>query len=1057
MNHIYRQVWSATQRAWVVTGELSRARKKTLLCVAISLGCTSAMAATTPTDIAPDTPFNASTTTGSNGTTGENGDIAYLFSTPTGADPSQYQVTIAQDVTITGGTGGNSGTSTTSGATGTNGGTAISGGNFSIINKGSITGGKGGTGGTGGAIVDIIDYKGGAGGIGSVAIEGDNLSIINSGAITGGAGGTGGTGGSGGYGGPGGAGGAGGTAIRGDNLSINNSGTISGGAGGAGGVWGTSTIDSPFFKSTTNGGGGTAISGSHLSITNSGTISGGKTIYDGDAGDSAGGTAINGDNLSITNSGTITAGEGGTGQDSNAITLTGGSNTLILDKGSLISGGISLASASTGENSLSVISNIPATLSGNLNIGNKANLSLSGKALTVTGDLRFNGNNTLTLNADDTVLEAGNVSFNNTAINVVVKQWGQSAYTLISTTGGISGTYANISSIADYATLYTSDDRKNLMYGLRWNAQGDSAGTFDITAGDSLSLSAILADNTTASTTGWNGKNLTKSGDGILILNAANTYTGETLVSAGELTTGISDAFASTSGVIVAPGATLNLGGNSQHLATGATLNNSGTLLINDAGASVLSNIVALYGDVINSGTVIINNGRQNAGQTLQVNGNWTGSGGTVSLGTVLGGDDSLTDKLAITGSATGTTFVAINNEGGTGALTVNGIEVITTGSSTANAFVQSGRIAAGAYDYTLVRGIGSNDNNWYLSSAPPASSDTSTAHTTDSLLRPEGGAYAANQAAANNLFVTTLQDRSGETPYTDTLTGEKKVTSMWIHNVGGHNSSRDSSGQLRTQSNRYVLQLGGDLAQWSMNGDDGYHLGIMGGYANSKSSVVSRYSGYRARGSVEGYSTGLYGTWYANDADKTGLYVDSFAQYSWFNNTVSGQDLSAEKYHSRGLTASVESGYAFRLGQNATGTESYFLQPKAQVTWMGVKADRHTESNGTVVTGEGDGNIQTRLGVKSYLNGHSKIDEGKNRTFQPFAEVDWVHNTNAFGSRMDGVLVKRDGAANIAEIKVGVEGQLNKRLSLWGNVAQQVGAQGYSDTAAIVGGKYSF
>lgn len=232
-----------------------------------------------------------------------------------------------------------------------------------------------------------------------------------------------------------------------------------------------------------------------------------------------------------------------------------------------------------------------------------------------------------------------------------------------------------------------------------------------------------------------------------------------------------------------------------------------------------------------------------------------------------------------------------------------------------------------------------------------------------------------------------------------------------------------------------------------------GYH----GGYGYSKSNTLSNLSGYHSRGVVEGYSAGLYGTWYQNDTDKTGLYVDSWAQYSWFKNTVNGEGLSGEKYDSEGVTASIESGYTFLLGQNAASTQTYFIQPKAQVTWMGVKADTHTESDGTVVSGDGDGNVQTRLGVKAYINGHSKLDEGRDRTFQPFVEVNWVHNTQDFGSQLNGVLVKQDGAANIGEMKVGVEGQLSKRFGLWGNVVQQVGDKGYSDTSAMLGGKYSF
>lgn len=123
----------------------------------------------------------------------------------------------------------------------------------------------------------------------------------------------------------------------------------------------------------------------------------------------------------------------------------------------------------------------------------------------------------------------------------------------------------------------------------------------------------------------------------------------------------------------------------------------------------------------------------------------------------------------------------------------------------------------------------------------------------------------------------------------------------------------------------------------------------------------------------------------------------------------------------------------------------------------MGVTADDHYESNGTRVTGEGDGNVQTRLGVRTFLKSHNKLDEGKNRNFKPYVEINWIHNTQSFGSHMGDATLSQDGARNVGEVKAGVEGQLNSRLSVWGNVGVQVGDKGYSDTSATLGVKYNF
>lgn len=55
----------------------------------------------------------------------------------------------------------------------------------------------------------------------------------------------------------------------------------------------------------------------------------------------------------------------------------------------------------------------------------------------------------------------------------------------------------------------------------------------------------------------------------------------------------------------------------------------------------------------------------------------------------------------------------------------------------------------------------------------------------------------------------------------------------------------------------------------------------------------------------------------------------------------------------------------------------------------------------------------------------------------------------------MNGVQNEIRGTKNIGEVKVGVEGQITSRLNLWGNVAQQVGDKGYSDTQGMLGIKY--
>ena len=513
--------------------------------------------------------------------------------------------------------------------------------------------------------------------------------------------------------------------------------------------------------------------------------------------------------------------------------------------------------------------------------------------------------------------------------------------------------------------------------------------------------------------------------------------------------------------------------------------------------------------------------------KTLTVTGNYHGDGGLLVMNTQLGDDSSPTDKLVIAGDTTGSTYVAVNNAGGMGALTTNGIKLIEVQGDSSGQFVQQGRIVAGLYDYYLQRGDSSYTppttydptqsalNDWYLISKlppveppeepeppvveppeepeppvvePPEEPEPPVVEPPeepeppvvdpkdpeppvvdpkepeppavpnkpkDMVVRPEAGSYIANHAAGNTLFTTRLHDRLGETQYTDALTGEEKVTSMWLRQIGGRNNFKDSSGQLKTSTNRYVMQLGGDIAQWSTDGLDRWHLGLMAGYANAKSHTHSNKSRHDSRSSIDGYSVGAYGTWYNNDADKTGLYVDTWLLYNWFKNSVNGDDLPSESYDSNGFTGSVESGYTFKVRESER--RKVFIQPKAQLTWMGVKADRHVERNGTRVDSTGNNNLQTRLGVRAYMQGNATQDDNKDRTFEPFAEINWIHNTQRFGVEMNNVKLSQDGARNIGEVKVGIEGQFSQRTSGWINIAQQIGDAGYNDTSGMLGIKYSF
>ena len=463
---------------------------------------------------------------------------------------------------------------------------------------------------------------------------------------------------------------------------------------------------------------------------------------------------------------------------------------------------------------------------------------------------------------------------------------------------------------------------------------------------------------------------------------------------------------------------------------------------------------VTVTGDMENSGTLYINNTDTSAdsvaGNTYTQNGNWHGNDGIVVMKFLPGSDSTVADRLNIKGDATGSTNVVLTAKlGGRGEATINGIKLIQVDGVSSSGAFKSNTVAAGVYDYTLQKGsqTGQDIESWYLTNKLESGNpDTQIKN-----YRPESGAYTANLVAANTLFNSTLHDRQGETGYINTQKEPKQMTRVWMRNVGGQN---------KTKSNRYVLQIGGDIAQWSNTGTDQINLGLMVGYARQNGTTENQYSGRKAKSHISGYSTGIYGTYFQNEKEQNGLYIDSWLQYSWFNNEVMGDQLADEKYHSNGLTASLESGYTIPVGsadiQRDNLFNQFYIQPKAQVIWMGVKANEHREDNGTLVKGVGNNNLQSRLGVRAVMNAKSK-DKDAILQFQPFIEVNWVHNTKDFGVRMDGQTVLSHGSRNVAEVKTGLDGKISQNMNIWANVSYQSGSKGYKDTQGMLGVKYTF
>ncbi|EBE5586944.1 autotransporter outer membrane beta-barrel domain-containing protein, partial [Salmonella enterica subsp. enterica serovar Enteritidis] len=654
------------------------------------------------------------------------------------------------------------------------------------------------------------------------------------------------------------------------------------------------------------------------------------------------------------------------------------------------------------------------------------------------------------------------------------------SFKLMDMDSDISGDFTsltmNLTDQPDYltvtGTINPADASEYLLTeGLSWNATATSAtpahGTFTLGAGDSFEVTSVLGDKT--GNGDWDGKSLTKLGAGKLTLSGANTYTGDTNVQEGTLWLsgdGSIGEMGSQQAVNVASGATF---GGSNGTTVNGKVTNEGTLVFGDSEET--GAIFTLNGDLINMGTIASGSTSSTPGNTLYVDGNYTGNGGSLYLNTVLGDDDSATDKLVITGDASGTTDLYINGIGD-GAQTTNGIEVVDVGGvSTSDAFELKNEVNASLYTYRLY--WNESDNDWYLASKAQSDDDDSGGDDSDVTpsdggddggnvtppddggdggdvapqYRADIGAYMGNQWMARNLQMQTLYDREGS-QY------RNADGSVWARFKAGKAESEAVSGNIDMDSNYSQFQLGGDILAWG-NGQQSVTVGVMASYINADTDSTGNRgadgSQFTSSGNVDGYNLGVYATWFADAQTHSGAYVDSWYQYGFYNNSVESGDAGSESYDSTANAVSLETGYRYDIALSNGNTVS--LTPQAQVVWQNYSADSVKDNYGTRIDGQDGDSWTTRLGLR--VDG--KLYKGSRTVIQPFAEANWLHTSDDVSVSFDDATVKQDLPANRAELKVGLQADIDKQWSVRAQVAGQTGSNDFGDLNGSLNLRYNW
>jgi autotransporter family porin len=757
-----------------------------------------------------------------------------------------------------------------------------------------------------------------------------------------------------------------------------------------------------------------------------------------------------------------------------------------------------------------------ATIDGvNLSISMKGNdshgaLASANSAITLAGStIRVGGttssgvmasgsNATVSLGGVNIVHDgATTTSFSSTAAGAVAQQGG--ALTLVNSTistskDGVSGILVRgVGSFVDVADSTVSTS------GVRAAALSMSGGLATITG------SVLRADQGPAIFANYLG------GDAVTVLLSHGSRV------SGDIVGGWQDLSVSADGDVTIDGdvssdgfRNISLSVANRSVWTGKATNLSSVNLADSLWNLTADSSVAAV--TLTGGTIAFVRPSSGTFSTLRA-GSLSGNGGVIALNTVLNDGGALsnqhTDRVLVSGDASGSTLLRVTNAGGEGASTVlnqsglslanEGISLVQVGgASSANTFqLEGGYIAAGPYQYRL---------NAYA----PTQADRAQ--------RLVGGATAGNkfwdyrlqtaEVDPNGLVPTTPGDDTdpGTFPPVDEGSagggGDSSPTrvalvpqapSYLIYSSALFNYGLDTLGSLHQRLGEIGLQRPGG-AGGSDDGGEMFVRGI-GSHSHYRSNLDFSQYGYRYEQDSQGIQIG--GNWLKLDAAEGsfraglaatigstrfapeaadgqsytkvdtksiaatvtwqhagGWYVDGIYAFTGYTGRVYTPERgeAASKLKAWGNGVSLETGYPWRV------SDAFAIEPQAAVTWQRIRTRKTIDTDGVAVRFGNPEQTVARVGARAVWTFTGDTDNAWSH-LSPFIKVNYLQGWSA-GNRVN--LSGEDFATGSfgkgMELGFGVTTQLRGNLYAYADVNGRTFIDhGQSGWGGNVGMKWTF
>ncbi|HEN3580134.1 TPA: autotransporter outer membrane beta-barrel domain-containing protein [Yersinia enterocolitica] len=438
--------------------------------------------------------------------------------------------------------------------------------------------------------------------------------------------------------------------------------------------------------------------------------------------------------------------------------------------------------------------------------------------------------------------------------------------------------------------------------------------------------------------------------------------------------------------------------------------------------------------------------------RTLTVNGDLTGNGSFV-FNAQLDDDNSPTDRLHITGSATGEHYVKVVNQGGLGALTTGaGINLIRVdGDALYGQFLMSDMVTAGAYQYYLYQVDGYNWNlQSYLAPVGPTDPGEPTVVDPNRPIQPAiayrnevPGYIAAPWLNAFYGFSTLgrLHERRGSAE--GAANGFNQDS--WGRISGQHN--KFDAGRFSYDSDIWFAQLGHDFYQAENSAGTQATAGVMITLGKQETDTQDKARAVRPElsvntGKIKTDAYGLGG--YYTLMTPQGGYIDLVGQGTLYRNNYQSQHDA--KQNGYGAALSAEVGQAYPIAG------SWKVEPQGQLKYQYLNLNSFSdEISGVSGTSYSVG--QARAGMRVFS------EATKQQTIKPYLSADVVYQLGKNPQvTIDTASLRPEFSKTYWQGGAGVTAKVNSNVDIYADAKYQRAFNGKMDGyAGNVGVKISF